>query len=400
VTDPTIVDTYRMGVICWHGTGGERSGHGDAPMTLRQGGHTPFWAEAVTADLDPQPNVGGFGTYRFAGYGATVVTVTSTADSGAGTLRTALATGSNIVVRFASNLDGSTITLTTDITVSASKVTVDGRGVDVTIAGRGLVFTGTDIRVVGVAFAGNTGAVNQVPVTFTDAAAERRAVIAECTFGRSNAEQVVVHRTGNHPTWVTVHRCKFTDNAKTVRVGPVGSGQAAEGGTYSVTFSECWWYDVDELPVVRNGRLHLVNSLAERWGTSTGAGSGVLAATGDFAGQVVADRCIAIPRRVGETTWVGTTVTVVNDRWCGPAASQPVACNGTALWSSTTTRATEATAGSPFTVPYDDRVRPVAETDGQVMVGICRLAGRRNHLALSYMGTRMKALGARFGAIT
>ena len=98
-------------------------------------------------DAGPSPSlpfpVEGFGAGSLGGWqeGHTVVWVTSLADSGPGTLREALQSGgAPRVVRFA--VDGA-IPLETPLLLP-SNLTLDGRGRDVTLRGKGLVLGGSD----------------------------------------------------------------------------------------------------------------------------------------------------------------------------------------------------------------------------------------------------------------
>jgi pectate lyase len=93
-------------------------------------------AQAPTAGAPAGPE--GFGARTTGGAGGPTVWVTTLANGGAGSLRTAVATPGPRVVRFAVS---GTIALEQRISV-ASDVTVDGVGADVTLTGRGLQVNG------------------------------------------------------------------------------------------------------------------------------------------------------------------------------------------------------------------------------------------------------------------
>jgi pectate lyase len=79
----------------------------------------------------------GFADTVIGGYLGADYLVTSTADSGAGSLRAALESDSPLWIQFDPSIHGSTITLTTSITCKPEK-TIDGMGAGITIANRGI----------------------------------------------------------------------------------------------------------------------------------------------------------------------------------------------------------------------------------------------------------------------
>jgi pectate lyase len=116
------------------------------------------------ARLDPPPlgRPEGFAAGTTGGQGGPTIWVTSLADTGVGTLREAVSHPGPIVVRFA--VEG-TITLVRKLVVG-SNTTIDARGTDVTITGRGLRIAGvsnvivTGLRIGGVHDQGTEDAIS------------------------------------------------------------------------------------------------------------------------------------------------------------------------------------------------------------------------------------------------
>lgn len=245
--------------------------------------------------------------------------ITSTADSGPGTYRDALSQG-NRYVTFASALDGSTIVLQSDVRSSASNITIDGSGIDITITRFATKLSGTNVVVAGLRFENMNGSDNEDALTF-------RAPTTTQVFGVFGNEFVtatdglldVIWNDG-HDVYGTICGNRFARHDKALLIHS-GSPER-EGGTYHITMCQNYWVDVfQRMPLSRDALVHQYNEVFERYGKPDGAGGGAKSGEAAVASEHLVENSVAIPRAQGETTWTGATTTTPRAEFAGPSRS-------------------------------------------------------------------------------
>jgi len=257
---------------CALGCGDGDDGGGDAAptndaFTVGDAGSdaavTDAGADAFAADLSSGPaheallgELVGFGTGTTGGAGGPIVTVTTLADSGVGSLREAASADGPAWIRF--DVSG-VIELSSAIAVGSDK-TIDGRGADITIRGGGLfVQDGT----------GN--------------------VILNHLKLRDSPDDLIRFHNGGQYMWV--HHCDLSNGGDGAFDATEGVSQVTISYTHIFDHDKAmligagsddgdgasmrWtghhnWYDnvVQRLPFIRFGRAHSFNNLIE-WVSGT-----------------------------------------------------------------------------------------------------------------------------------
>jgi len=230
---------------------------GSAPAAVA--GDEPATPGSVT-DLVQQ--VQGFGDKTTGGRGGELTWVTTLADAGPGSLRSAAEDTSRRWIRF--RVSG-TLPLLTPITVASDK-TIDGRGAKVTITGRGLVIDGqSNVIVENLLFAdGEDDALHVVN-------GARNLWIDHCSLSHWSDGLIDITRAS---TDITVSWCRFSHHDKVLLIGasPAESGDAVMRVTLHHNHFE---RTTERHPRLRFGKVHAYNNYYEAWG-SYGAASSML----------------------------------------------------------------------------------------------------------------------------
>lgn len=221
--------------------------------------------------------------------------VTSTNDSGVGSLRqavadAALSAGSD-TISFATALDGATIVLASQITVGADDVTIDASGLDrgITLSGGGTVRilqanAGSTLFVQRVNFTrGNAGAANGGALLTSGAA-----LLVDCNFSENNANRggaIFANSSGA----LTVSQCSFFNNTATDSAALWAEGTSARVVSFTnstVTQNRCAAGGTGAITVDGSATLSLVHcTVAANAGDSFGGGIYV-------STTLTVDRCI------------------------------------------------------------------------------------------------------------
>jgi pectate lyase len=304
------------------------------------------------------------------GRGGASYVVTSAADHGPGTYREALSSGDRYIT-FAPELDGRVIGLAGPVTTAASNITIDASGRDVTVTGFATKFAGTNIVIAGMNYRGMTGSEDEDAITFRDAAQEQVFALYGNTFETATDGLVDVIWNRGHDVYGTIcgNEFKHHDKAMLIHSG----NQEHEGGRYHVTVCENHWVDVyQRAPFTRDSRVHQFNDVFERYGSPDGAGGGSKSGAESESSQHLLQSNIAIPRRSGETTWNGATVTTPRTEFAGPHMGDggAIRIDGSFLGSNGDITATQLenrrseVAGQPYPaapMPADAQTRSAVE---------------------------------------
>lgn len=269
------------------------------------------------------------------------VVVTSAADRGDGTLRSALRGGDRWIV-FDPSLDGATIELESDIEAPGDHITVDGSGIDITISGYATKFSGTQIVVAGLDFVHNDARADEDALTFRDATETQVVGVYGNTFRTASDGLLDIIWNGGHDVHVTVCGNAFLEHDKAMLVHSGQNGR--EGGRYHVTLCRNLWRDVEQrAPLSRDAYVHQVNDVFVDYGAANGEGGGSKAGSGELGSEHLLEGNVATPRSVGDTTWAGQEVTVAREEFAGPSLSDVgrVRVEGSLLRRSATTTATQ-----------------------------------------------------------
>jgi pectate lyase len=296
--------------------------------------------------------------------------VTSAADGGPGTYREALSHGDRYIT-FAPELDGRVIHLANPVTTEASNITIDASGRDITVSGFATKFSGTNIVIAGMTYRGMTGSENEDAITFRDAAQEQVFALYGNTFETATDGLVDVIWNRGHDVYGTICGNEFLHHDKAMLIH--SGDQEHEGGRYHVTVCENRWVDVyQRAPFTRDSRIHQFNDVLERYGSPDGAGGGSKSGAESESSQHLLQNNIAIPRRAGETTWSGATVTKARTEFAGPQMGDggAIRIDGSLLASNGDTTATQLenrrseVAGQPYSaapMPADAQTRSAVE---------------------------------------
>ena len=308
----------------------------------------------VKVDVDPTTHatVEGFGAAVTGGAAGSDYTITTLADSGAGSLRDALSTGSrNITVD--SSLTG-TVTLLTalDVTVDDWTLDLDGR---VTVTGERIRCQGADNWIIrNGKFQTATG--DSLAVQNVSAGGNLSFVVTQCEFEGPNGDGGI-DITQNYGATISGTICysKFHKMDKTVLIDGNGSN---EGGTYNVSIHHCLFEDnLSRQPLFQNGQCHIFQCYYYRYGTHDGNQA---AATSRGVGQVRVEECAARPRDVGDVVgFNGLTTTTPRARFSERLFGETSAVHAnisnsllTSLDGNTTATELDQLAGSIFTPSY------------------------------------------------
>lgn len=306
------------------------------------------------------------------GVGQPSVVVTSLADSGAGSLRTALSSG-NRYITFHPSIHGGTITLTSTMTCSGSNITLDGVGADMTVTGATSRFEGDNIVIAGMSFK-DAGGISNDCITLrrpTTPTTNQRVLISWCTLhnptdpANTDTTLDIIWRRG----WDTIVTVVGTFHGRSKRGSLVHAGDAPapgyneERGWYYVTWAFAHWFRCFERhPFTREGHIHLYNNYVQRYGGAASSGSGARMGDDDpsppLTNWMLAENCVVLPLDVGETDYLGVVATNPQEKWFGPSSSNNgtpnMRADGTYLKTngSTTPTEEEIDPGAVGTPPY------------------------------------------------
>ena len=231
---------------------------GGATAAALAGGDTATPGSAT----DLVHEVQGFGDKTTGGRGGELTWVTTLADAGPGSLRSAAEDASRRWIRF--RVSG-TLPLLTPIAVASDK-TIDGRGTKITITGRGLVIDGqSNVIVENLLFAdGEDDAVHVVN-------GARNVWIDHCSLSHWSDGLIDITRAS---TDITISWCRFSHHDKVVLIGasPVERGDTVMRVTLHHNHFE---RTTERHPRLRFGKVHAYNNYYEAWG-SYGAASSML----------------------------------------------------------------------------------------------------------------------------
>jgi pectate lyase len=191
----------------------------------------------------------GFGEGTTGGAGGPIVEVTTLADSGPGSLRAAAEAPGAAWIRF--RVSGE-IALSSDIQVASDK-TIDGRGADVTVTGRGLFVQGGAGNVI-ITHMKIRDTSNDM-IRFFDGGSRMWVHHCDLSNGGDGAFDATEGVTG-----VTVSYTHIFDHDKAMLVG-AGSPDG-DGASMRWTGHHNWYEDtVQRLPFIRFGLAHSYNNL-------------------------------------------------------------------------------------------------------------------------------------------
>lgn len=208
----------------------------------------------------------GFGAGTTGGAEGPLVTVTSYADDGPGTLRQLLrAAQGPLTLRFATS---GTIALKGGAVRVPSNVTLDARGVDLTISGYGLRLEQVEnIALINLAFVDIDDPTGGDGVQIIDS---RRVVIWHCRFdsgGLTFVEDIPDEQISVvwGATDITIAWCRFVNHDKVLLIGN-GDAPAAVDSAIRVTVHHSWFENTGRRhPFLRHGRVDLVNNVIRGW---------------------------------------------------------------------------------------------------------------------------------------
>lgn len=210
-------------------------------------------------------NSAGFGQGVSGGQGGQICRVTSLADSGPGTLRECATKGNCWVVFDVSG----TITLESGITI-ADNTTIDGRGAEITITGKGLSTARREnIIIHNVAI----DTVNEDGITVYEA---KNIWINHVTVGAASDGAIDITDQSQN---VTVSWCHFKTQNKTMLIG--NNNSKTDDVVINVTLHHNF-YDrtIRRNPFTRFGSVHMFNNVLSNWGDGGTGGDGVNATYG------------------------------------------------------------------------------------------------------------------------
>lgn len=334
-------------------------------------------AAGVVVEIEREPTVGYAEAAGLQGgfFGERRV-VTSAADRGDGSFRSALRGGDRYIV-FDPSLDGATIELESDVDAPGSNITIDASGIDITISGYATKFSGTQIIVAGLEFDHNDARADEDALTFRDATQTQVIGVYGNTFRTASDGLLDIIWNGGNDVHATVCGNAFLEHDKAMLVH---SGQnRREGGRYHITLCRNLWRDVEQrAPLSRDAFVHQVNDVFIDYGAANGEGGGSKAGSGELGSEHLLEGNIATPRTVGDTTWSGQDVTVAREEFAGPSLSDVgrIRIEGSLLRSSETTQATENEREADAVEIPDTGLEPFVATDAlasavEAMAGTC-----------------------------
>lgn len=243
--------------------------------------------------------------------------ITSSADSGPGTLRDAVSQS----FRKITVAGPMTIKLKSSITTSSNMLIIDGGEGQLAIEDFAVKFEGTGIIIKGVNFLTARGSTNEDNLTFRCKVGGpiQAFRVENCFFcdPTDGGLDIIWNRGRNVYGTVVMNHFKAIDKACLIDSGE----DSSEGGTYFITFIENLWEDCyQRMPMARNAMVHILRDHYIRYGKPDGAGGGAKSARG--CKMLVVD-AKATPRRIGEKTFDGSTVVQPRTEAIGPHLSNP-----------------------------------------------------------------------------
>jgi pectate lyase len=309
------------------------------------------------------------------GFGLAPYVVDSADDVGAGSYRDALSRGDRHIT-FGPSMDGRTISLTRDVLVEGSNITLDGSGVDITITGYATKFSGTNIVVAGMAYVDNDTLDDEDALTFVDASETQVVGLFGNLFSHASDGLVDFIWNRGNDVYATVCGNRFERHDKAMLIH--SGRESREGGTYHITMCHNVWSDIyQRAPLSRDAYVHQYNSVFERYGKVDGSGGGSKAGFAAVASQHLLEGNIAIPRAEGERTFDGGITSSPRPEWAGPHNGQKgaVRINGSLLETVDGLTATEVEQfpSQVLAPPYD---APVAIANPATRDAVAATAGQ------------------------
>lgn len=211
-------------------------------------------APASSQQVLPMEAPIGFGEAASGGAGGETAWVTSLDDEGPGTLREALARPEPLWIRFAVS---GTINLASRLDVTSFK-TIDGRGADVTIAGRGLILAEVEsVIIVGLRFADGDPSGNADAIQIRDGSHD--IWVDHCSLTGWGDGLVDITRGATN---VTVSWSRFSDQDKVMLI----NGENGPNPLRVTLHHNVFERTVQRNPRVRFAQVHAFNNVLRDWG--------------------------------------------------------------------------------------------------------------------------------------
>lgn len=243
--------------------------------------------------------------------------ITSTADSGSGTLRDAVSQSTRHIT---STITG-VIPLSSDIVTQADNLILDLDDSLVTTR-RAVKFEGTGYVINGLVSRDATHDAKTDNATLRGRSdGPVQVAIVNRPYWRRAADACldIIYSFGRD-VYVSIWDGYMAETDKALLID---SGEPTlEGGRYHVTIGRTHWYDCGQrMPGARNADVHLIDCTIERFGDDTGAGGGATA----FAGcNMLVENTTVIPRKMGEVVgFNGQTCTSPRMRGIHPHYNSP-----------------------------------------------------------------------------
>lgn len=257
------------------------------------------------------------------GFGQPSVVVTSLADTGTGTLRAALTSGSNKYITFHPSLQDGSINLASTITCTGSNITIDGVGMNIKVRNHTLRFSGTNIIIAGLHFTDNNATVETDAVTFRDATTTQIFGVYDCSFDNGADGELDIIWKGMQNVYGTVAGCLFEEHDKTMLIhsGSSDTGDEGNGGAYHVTIAHTVFDRIKQrTPLARDAHVHMYNTLVSRYGDANSGGTPTrmgdpVNPPGGFVNGLWAENCIAYPLGIGEADFNGDLGVNTRESW-------------------------------------------------------------------------------------
>jgi pectate lyase len=210
----------------------------------------------------------GYGASVSGGKDGAVVTVTNLNDSGAGSLRQAVADASGPTwIVFSPGLSG-TISMGSALDINSSALTIDGRGADITLSGYPIIIDNAVDNIILMYFkhAGTLSSYGDC-ISFDQDSGVGNWWCHHLTL--QDAYDELIGITNDVTDW-TISYCRFTntDTDDTGSKGILAGG--SNGATVDMygTIHHCWFNCTERQPRTRRVRLHYYNNYQQGWSSA------------------------------------------------------------------------------------------------------------------------------------